>query len=147
MGLVVLVVMPLEGRYLVVEEKDRSWYLPAGRVEPGENLMAACVRETAEEAGVMIGLRGILAFEHEVRRMRFCFVGYLAVNTPPKSMPDRHTLSAAWKTKAELATMPLRHPEVLAWIERYEAGTPLLPCGSYIPYGLNEQEPWSAALG
>lgn len=147
MGLVVLVVVPQDGRYLVVEEKDGTWYLPAGRVEPGENLIAACVRETAEEAGIMIGLRGILAFEHEVRRMRFVFVGYLAINTPPKSRPDRHTLSAAWKTKAELQTMPLRHPEVLAWIERYEAGTPLLPCGAYIPYGLDEQQPWSATLG
>ena len=45
--LVVLAVVAYEGRYLVVEERDGTFYLPAGRVEPGENLMAAAVRETA----------------------------------------------------------------------------------------------------
>jgi len=147
MGLIVLVVVPHEGRYLVVEELDRTWYLPAGKVEPGENLIAAAVRETAEEAGVMIGLSGILAFDHEPRRMRFVFVGYPALAIQPKSRPDHHTLGAAWKTKAELARLPLRHPEALHWIERYEAAKTLLPCSAYHPHGLNAEEPWSAALG
>ncbi|MBX3230266.1 MAG: NUDIX domain-containing protein [Labilithrix sp.] len=147
MGSIVLVVVPNEGRYLVVEELDGTWYLPAGKVEPGENLIAAAVRETAEEAGIAIGLRGLLAIEHDPRRFRFVFVGYPALNVPPKSRPDRHTRGAAWKTRAELAKMPLRHPEVLAWIERYEAATALLPCAAYHPYALDAPSMWSATLG
>ena len=34
--LVVLTIVAHEGRYLVVEERDGTFYLPAGRVEPGE---------------------------------------------------------------------------------------------------------------
>lgn len=63
--LVVLAIVEHEGRYLVVEERDGTFYLPAGRVEPGEDLVAAAVRETAEEAGMMIGLSGLLGFDHQ----------------------------------------------------------------------------------
>jgi phosphatase NudJ len=139
MTLIVLVVVPDgAGRYLIVEERDGSFYLPAGRVDPGENLMAAAVRETSEEAGILVGLRGLLGFDHEIRRMRFCFVGYAATNLAPKTQADHHSRGARWLTKAELARLPLRHHEVIDWIERYEAATALLPCGAYQPYGLNE---------
>jgi phosphatase NudJ len=140
-GLVVLVVVPHEGRYLVVQELDGTDYLPAGRVEPGENLLAAAVRETVEEAGVLVGLRGLLGFDHEWyeatsrTRLRFVFVGHPGVERSPKSRPDEHSLRAAWVTKDELRGMPLRHPEVLTWIERYEAAPALLPCAAYESYG------------
>lgn len=136
--LVVLVVVPRDGRYLVVEELDGTWYLPAGKVEPGEDLIAAAVRETAEEAGVPIALRGLLGFDHECSprrmRLRFAFVGAPARDVAPKSRPDEHTRGAAWFTRAELAAMPLRHPEVLGWIDRYERASALLPCAAYEPY-------------
>ena len=66
-------------RYLVVEERDGTFYLPAGKVERGENLVAAVVRETIEEAKQLIGVLGLLAVDHEFRpdklRLRFVFVG------------------------------------------------------------------------
>jgi 8-oxo-dGTP pyrophosphatase MutT (NUDIX family) len=149
--LVVLVVVPHEGRYLVVQERDGTWYLPAGRVEPGENLMAAAIRETAEEAGVLIGLRGVLGFDHQCvagsAKLRFAFVGYLGLATPPKSRADHHSLGARWATSAELAALPLRHPEVLRWIGRYEANDALLPCRAYEWLGPAHGAPWSARLG
>ena len=147
MAIIVLVVVPHEGRYLVVEELDGTWYLPAGKVERGENLIAAAVRETAEEAGVAIGLRGILGIEHDPTRFRFAFVGYLAILTAPKRIADHHTRGAAWKTRAEIARLPLRHPEVLGWIDRYEKATALLPCSAYHPYNLDVPAPWSAVIG
>lgn len=154
MSHIVLVVVPEyaesaggERRYLIVEERDGTFYLPAGRVEPNENLMAAAVRETAEEAGILIGLQGLLGIEHEPHRMRFCFVGYAAVNLSPKSKPDRHSRGACWLTKTELARRPLRHPEVLTWLERAERATALLPCAAYQPYGLDPLEPAADAQG
>jgi 8-oxo-dGTP pyrophosphatase MutT (NUDIX family) len=122
-------------RYLVVEERDGTFYLPAGRVEPGENLVAAIVRETIEEAGQLIGVSGLLGFDHAVdpdrARMRFVFVGYRGVVLPPKSKPDHHSRGAAYKTRAEIAKLPLRHPEVLDHIDAYESGRPLLPTRCY----------------
>jgi 8-oxo-dGTP pyrophosphatase MutT (NUDIX family) len=142
--LVVLVVVPHEGRYLLVQERDGTFYLPAGRVEPAENLMAAAVRETAEEAGADIGLRGLLAFDHtwcalpESMRLRFVFVGYLAALAPLKCRPDHHSRGAAWVARKELPSLPLRHPEVATWIDRYERAAALLPCEAYEPYGTSE---------
>ena len=136
--LVVLVLVPRDDRYLVVEELDGTFYLPAGKVERGENLIAAAVRETAEEAGVLVGLRGLLGIDHDWgpgrARLRFCFVGFPALDVEPKHHVDRHSRGAAWRTKAELRTLSLRHPEVLTWIDRLESGCPLLPCAAYEPF-------------
>jgi phosphatase NudJ len=143
--LVVLVVVPHEGHYLIVEERDGTFYLPAGRVEPGESLTAAAVRETAEEAGTAIGVRGLLGFDHEWSplappraKLRFVFVGYPAVHAPPKARPDEHSRGARWVRKEELGRMPLRHPEALGWIERFERAGPLLPCEAYEWLGSSE---------
>jgi phosphatase NudJ len=152
-SLAVLTVVAHEQRYLIVEERDGTFYLPAGRVEAGENLMAAAVRETAEEAGIAIGLRGILGVDHTWRagpparmQLRFVFVGYPAILTPPKSRPDDHSRSARWLRRAELARLPLRHAEAIAWIDRFETGQALLPCRAYDWYGPNGVA-WSAPLG
>jgi len=149
--LIVLVVVPHDGRYLIVEERDGTFFLPAGKVEPGENLIAAAVRETAEEAGVLVGLRGLLGFDHSqlgdgTTKMRFAFVGYPALGAP-KRLPDQHSRGAGWFTKLELERLPLRHREVLTWIERYELGTPLLPCTAYQPLDM-ETAPrtWSVQI-
>ncbi|HKE17087.1 MAG TPA: NUDIX domain-containing protein [Kofleriaceae bacterium] len=152
--LVVLTVIRHEGRYLLVEERDGTFYLPAGRVEPGENLMAAAVRETAEEAGVAIGLTGILGFDHAWRDgpparmvLRFVFVGYLALATSPKTRPDRHSRGARWVARDEIARLPLRHPEVTSWVDRFERGPALLPCAAYGWDGPARSDTWSARLG
>ena len=38
-----------------VAEGSLSWQLPAGKVEPGETVQEAAVREARDEAGVMSG--------------------------------------------------------------------------------------------
>ncbi|MEJ7730094.1 MAG: NUDIX domain-containing protein [Polyangiaceae bacterium] len=140
--LVVLTVVTHEGRYLLVEELDGTFYLPAGRVEPGESLVAAAIRETAEEAGISIGLSGILGFDHRwfggsppEARLRFAFAGFPATAGPPKTQLDEHTRGARWVDKAEVARLPLRDPEVVAWIERLERAPTLLPCSAYAWHG------------
>lgn len=123
-------------RYLVVQERDGTHYLPAGKVEAGENLVAAVVRETIEEAGQLIGVLGLLAIDHGLAppdrfRLRFVFVGYRGVAAPPKSTADHHSRGAAYLTRAEIEKLPLRHPEVLGFIDAYESGRALLPTGAY----------------
>jgi phosphatase NudJ len=148
--LAVLVVVPHEGRYLIVEERDGTFYLPAGRVEPGENLMAAAVRETAEEAGIMVGLRGLFGVDHsataEHLKLRFIFAGYPALLSAPKQVADHHSRGARWANLEEIDRLPLRHPEVVTWIERYEGGAALLPCSAYTCFVPGPAPRWSAKL-
>jgi phosphatase NudJ len=137
----VLGVIRDQERYLVVQERDGTWYLPAGRVEEGENLMAALVRETLEEAAQLIAIDGLLGMDHAWHpdpartRVRFVFAGARAILAPPKDAPDEHSLRAAWLTKAEIRLLPLRHVEVLDWIERWETRQALLPCAAYEWFG------------
>lgn len=136
--LVVLTIVPYEGRYLLVEELDGSFYLPAGRVEPGESLVAAAIRETAEETGVAVRLRGLLGIDHRwlpgsppTQRLRFAFAGIPATSAPPKGVPDRHSRGASWFARDEIPQLPLRDPEVVDWIAQLESGRALLPCEAY----------------
>jgi hypothetical protein len=79
--------------------------------------------------------------------MRFAFVGYPALLGTPKRTPDHHSRGAGWFFKTEIENLPLRHPEVLTWIERYELGTPLLPCAAYEPLLMGTQpRTWAARL-
>jgi phosphatase NudJ len=58
-----LVVVRQGDRFLLVHEAKhgQGWCVPAGRVEPGESLFDAAVRETLEETGVPVVLDGVLA--------------------------------------------------------------------------------------
>ena len=138
MSLFVLGVVPFDPnerpmRYLVVEERDGTFYLPAGKVDPGENLVAAIVRETIEEAQQLVGVLGLLGFDHEPSRMRFVWSCYRAVASAPKSIADHQSRGAAYLTRAQIAERPLRHPEVLDWIDVFESGRALLPTAAYAP--------------
>ncbi len=126
----VFVVVRVADRLLVVHEAKHGqrWYAPAGGVEPGESLAEAAVRETMEEAGVLVRPLGIAGVEHKWTAPSSggplgAWWRYIVVAEPvtppgpafasPKRSPDEHTLEARWVTRAELARLPLRHPEVL----------------------------------
>jgi 8-oxo-dGTP pyrophosphatase MutT (NUDIX family) len=150
-SLIVLGVFTHEDRYLVIQEKNGTWYLPAGKVDEGENLVAAVIRETAEEAGQLVGIAGILGIEHVFDGrgacLRFVFAGWRGILVPPKDVPDEHSLRAAWLTRQEIARLPLRHPEVLTWIDRHAAGAPLLPTNAYGVEGQERRVPFEARSG
>lgn len=49
------------GRVLLVRRRDSGvWELPGGRVDIGESVQAAGVRETAEEAGLLVRITGLV---------------------------------------------------------------------------------------
>lgn len=132
-----LVVVRLGPRFLVVHERKhgRLWYLPAGRVEPGETLEDGARRETLEETGVPVVLDGVLRVEHsptlDGARVRVIYVAHPQDDTPPKTVADEHSLEAAWRTLAELEAMAaarlLRGHGFLRLLRAVEAGAPVHP--------------------
>lgn len=114
-----LVVVRQGDRFLLVQERKHGqrWYLPAGRVEPGETLADGAVRETLEESGLPVELDGVLRVEHSpgpdgTARCRVFFTAHPVDDTPPLSAPNEHSLEARRVTLAELDGLELRHPEV-----------------------------------
>lgn len=113
-----LVVVRRGDQFLVVHEKKHGqlWYLPAGRVESGETMIAGAVRETLEESGVPVEIDGILRVQHTPTargaRVRVIFTAKPTDDTPPLSAPNKHSLEARWVTLEELEDLPLRGKEV-----------------------------------
>lgn len=137
-----LVVVHRAGRFLLVQERrpPHDWYLPAGRVEPGETLLQAAHRETREEAGIPIAVEGLLRMEHTPRgdgtaRCRAIFVASPADDTPLKSEPDDESLGAAWVSLEDLSHYPLRGDEVRECLEYVANGGPVYPLHVLVPEG------------
>lgn len=132
-----LVVVRQGDRFLLVHEAKhgQGWYLPAGRVESGEILTEAAMRETLAETGVPLVLDGILRVEHSPRpegtaRLRVIFIGHPATDVPPKSIADEESLEAAWVSLDELDDFfPLRTPEVRQILRHVHAGGMIYPLG------------------
>jgi 8-oxo-dGTP pyrophosphatase MutT (NUDIX family) len=126
-----LVVVRKGRRFLVVRERSHGqrWYLPAGRVEPGERLVDGAVRETREESGVPVVLEGIVRIQHTPgiggSRLRVIFVARPADDTAPG--PTADSLDARWVTLEELSALPLRGGEVAAILAHVAAGGPIYP--------------------
>ena len=88
-------------RFLLVHERKHGqrWYLPAGRVEPGESFAEAAIRETAEEAGVVIRLCGLL--RQDLRELGY--VATLGVAPNPLAA-ELFALAAAQKIDTRACT-------------------------------------------
>jgi phosphatase NudJ len=125
-----LVVVRRGHRFLLTQERKygATWSIPGGRVEHGESLADAAVREVFEETGVPIALDGVLRVEHtpgDAARVRVLFTGYPIDDTPPKEAADEESLRAAYLTLDELRELPLRGAELGALLESVLAGRPV----------------------
>ena len=143
-----VVIVRKENTFLIVQEKDGSWYLPAGRVETGETFAQAAIRETLEESAIPVVLDGILRVEHLPRatgssRMRVVFVGHPADDTPPKQVPDHDTLQARWVTLDELQGLPQRGYELSQLFAHVATNPPLAP----VDFIIEEGSPYSPGPG
>ncbi len=128
-----LVVVRRGQRFLLTQERKygSTWSIPGGRVEPGETLVTAAIREVHEETGVPIRVDGILRVEHSPKdsnvRMRVLFTGTPIDDTPPKTTADDESLGAAWLTLDEIRAKKLRGAELGALLESVESGRQVYP--------------------
>jgi 8-oxo-dGTP pyrophosphatase MutT (NUDIX family) len=136
-----VVVVRRGDQFLLVHERKHGqlWYLPAGRVEPGETFADAAWRETFEEAGVPVRMVGVLRVEHSPgvagARIRVVFLAEPVDDTPPKSVPDDESLGAAWVRLDELAGYPLRGDEVRELFAYVANGGAVYPVSLLQPEG------------
>ena len=118
-------------RFLLVHEQKhgQGWYLPAGRMEPGETFADAALRETKEEAGIDVELEGVLKIQHTPRpdhqRIRVFFLARPKDDTAPKSVADEHSIEAGWFSLEETNALTLRGDEVQEWM-KYVLANPVV---------------------
>jgi ADP-ribose pyrophosphatase YjhB (NUDIX family) len=128
-----MAVVRLGPRFLLCQERKygSTWSIPGGRVEPGEQLVEACLREVLEETGVPVMIDGILRLEHTPSgngaRVRVVFAATPRDDTPPKSVADEESLQARWLTLEEIGALPLRGSDLRALLESVAAGRAIYP--------------------
>jgi 8-oxo-dGTP diphosphatase len=85
------------------------WSVPGGRVEAGEALADAVVRELAEETGVVGTCGGLLGVaERRDDGHHFVILDYLVdVASPMSPVPGDDAAEAAWVPLAEVRAMAL----------------------------------------
>lgn len=127
----VAAVIEREGRFLLVEERiDDRLVLnqPAGHLDPGESLAAACAREVMEETAHRFeptALVGIYRWHYaakDVTFLRFCFSG--KVGGEEKRPLDREIVRLHWLTADEVRQRAGQHrsPLVQTCVDDFLAG-------------------------
>jgi phosphatase NudJ len=133
-----MVIVRKGDRFLLVHERKHGqlWYIPGGRVEPGERIQDGAIRETLEEGGIPIVLEGILRVEHSpmpdgAARCRVFFLASPIDDSPPKSIPDEESLEARWVHPKELSHYALRGDEVAEIIDYITRGGTVFPLKAF----------------
>ncbi|XP_006864468.1 PREDICTED: 8-oxo-dGDP phosphatase NUDT18 [Chrysochloris asiatica] len=123
---------------LLIQEAKRecrgSWYLPAGRMEPGETIVEALQREVKEEAGLQCEPLTMLSVEERGPSwVRFVFLARPTGGILKTSKDaDAESLQAGWYPRTSLPT-PLRAHDILHLVElaaqycRQAQHPPILP--------------------
>jgi 8-oxo-dGTP pyrophosphatase MutT (NUDIX family) len=127
----VAAVIERDGRFLLVEERiDGRLVLnqPAGHLDPGESLAAACAREVLEETAHRFeptALVGIYRWRYpakDVTFLRFCFSGKLGKEE--KRPLDKEIVRLHWLAPGEIRQRAAEHrsPLVQRCVEDFLAG-------------------------
>jgi 8-oxo-dGTP pyrophosphatase MutT (NUDIX family) len=138
----VAAVIEQTGRFLLVEEHTAEGLRlnnPAGHLDPGESLVAACARETLEETAyefnpqALVGvymarfqrplLRQTTAAIEDITYLRFAFCGSLGAWDAQRTL-DTGIVRTLWLSAEEIRenAARLRSPLVLQCMEDYLAG-------------------------
>jgi 8-oxo-dGTP pyrophosphatase MutT (NUDIX family) len=128
----VAALMERDGRFLLVEEETDAgirFNQPAGHLDEGESLVAACAREALEETAhefeptSLVGVYQWPRPQGDITYLRFAFAGKVGPADTARKL-DTGILRAVWMTVAEIEACAERHrsPLVLQCVRDYLAG-------------------------
>lgn len=128
----VAAVIERDGRFLLVEEETDEgirFNQPAGHLDEGESLLAACAREAVEETAwsfaptALVGIYQWPRPQGDITYLRFAFAGTLGTYDPQRTL-DAGILRAVWLTPDEIRASSARHrsPLVLQCVEDWLTG-------------------------
>ncbi|CAK9804034.1 8-oxo-dGDP phosphatase NUDT18 [Anthophora quadrimaculata] len=120
--IVAAVVINNDGEVLMMQEAKATcngkWYLPAGRVEPNENLIDAVKREVLEETGLILKPETLILVECATGSwFRFVFTGKI-IGGKLKTLleANEESLQACWVNNVN--DLSLRSHDIVSLIER-----------------------------
>ncbi|AFZ68449.1 NUDIX domain-containing protein [Deinococcus peraridilitoris] len=104
-----------DGRHLIVRTTKwrGSWGVPGGKVEYGETLQAALLREFREEVSIMLAdvrfalVQEALNSAEFYKPDHFVLLNYLARTDDPRVTPNEEIVEWAWATLEEALEFPL----------------------------------------
>ena len=128
----VAAIIERDGRFLLVEEETEDglrFNQPAGHLDQGESLVAACAREALEETAytfVPTELVGVYQWprpQGDITYLRFAFAGKVDGHDTLRKLDDG-ILRAVWMTPQEIQACVERHrsPLVGQCVRDYLAG-------------------------
>ncbi|MFP4416973.1 MAG: NUDIX hydrolase [Chitinispirillaceae bacterium] len=143
---VVVIVVEQSGQYLLVQEqKDHvrnSWCFPGGKVENNESLIEAASRETLEETGLRVNIKGLLFFDQmlcNTDSKPYCRFRYVFSASPLsghlKGFSDEHSRGARWFHPMEIPTLKLRSPMITRMLKMHQTDSTVLPLESFQTFG------------
>ncbi|MBI5790829.1 MAG: NUDIX hydrolase [Rhodocyclales bacterium] len=119
----VAAVVERDGRFLLVEEETDDglrFNQPAGHLDEGESLLAACAREALEETAwnftptALVGVYQWQRPQGDITYLRFAFCGELGAHEAGRVL-DEGILRAVWMTPDEIRACADRHRSPLVW--------------------------------
>jgi ADP-ribose pyrophosphatase YjhB (NUDIX family) len=127
-------VIEKDGKYLMVEERDKTsgelvFNQPAGHLEHGESITEAALRETLEETGWNIELKGVLGIAlHRAPKTGITYFRTTFLAAPLQRVenteidPDIHAVHWLDYEAIRARSARMRSPLALAVIERHRQG-------------------------
>lgn len=111
------------GQFLMVEEETADglrFNQPAGHLDEGESLVAACAREVLEETAwdftptALVGIYQWPRPQRDITYLRFAFAGVLGEHDAHRAL-DTGIIRAVWMTPEEIQATQARHRSPLIW--------------------------------
>ena len=98
-----------DGRILLIKTAKAGWELPGGRVEQGEDFMAALKREVQEETGCEVEVGRLTSVTSNVGAQSVTIFTFLCRHTAGDPYPGDDSLEAGWFA-ADMAVELITHP-------------------------------------
>jgi len=123
-----------EGRYLLVEERDKVtgrmvFNQPAGHLETGESIVEGAIRETREETGYLVSPSGFISMglysppERALTYLRVTLLAEIIDHAEGATLdPDIHATHWLNYDQIRAQSDKLRSPMVLDAVERHRSG-------------------------